>query len=264
MSNLPHIYYLSIAGFMIKVDFAKADIPYHRNRFLSEFQRYYKGFIMLNDPQRCDYQVSFLDQVVFYTLKNTAKGNLIFYSKDFPRKVVTHYAISMLQFQIIITDILCKLLAEHSGFILHASCLVQDGKASLFTGRSGIGKTTVIRFLKDKRQVISDDSIIIRKINGYYFVGPTSFMEKYSWITRNAKLYPLDKVILLRRGKKEYMSKIDDYAILLKNILNQTFTASGVKEKTAKNVSTFISHFHTFYFLSYFKKKESLTCFLHD
>jgi hypothetical protein len=54
-------------------------------------------------------------------------------------------------------------LARDGGLLLHACGAVRDGRALLFTGRSGAGKTTIARFMLEAGcWVLSDDRIAIR------------------------------------------------------------------------------------------------------
>lgn len=52
-------------------------------------------------------------------------------------------------------------LVARGGAVLHAACVVREGWAYLFFGRSGAGKTTVCRFSRDA-QAVADDLIAVR------------------------------------------------------------------------------------------------------
>jgi hypothetical protein len=62
-------------------------------------------------------------------------------------------------------------LAFLDGFIVHAAGVIFDGRGFVFAGVSGAGKTTVIRQCMANSQdmkFLSDDRIIVRKVNGQY------------------------------------------------------------------------------------------------
>lgn len=57
------------------------------------------------------------------------------------------------------------------GFVLHASCVVEDNCAYVFTGPSGSGKTTFASFA-DQAIKINDDTVLIAPFDdGYYVLG---------------------------------------------------------------------------------------------
>jgi MoaA/NifB/PqqE/SkfB family radical SAM enzyme len=54
-------------------------------------------------------------------------------------------------------------LADRKAFFLHSSGLVLDGRGLLFVGHSEAGKSTVVKMLKGRAQVLCDDRIIVRR-----------------------------------------------------------------------------------------------------
>ena len=92
--------------------------------------------------------------------------------------LTSYYHISISQFQFILRNVIQILLTENNGFILHASACVIDGKASLFTGFSGAGKSTVIKLLKTKYPALADDTVIIQKKGETFFSLPNTHCRK--------------------------------------------------------------------------------------
>ena len=76
------------------------------------------------------------------------------------------------------------------GFYLHASTVVVDGKAYLFSGHSGAGKSTHTRlWLKefgDRAVIINDDKPALRRIDGVWYAYGTPWCGK-DGINCNAK-----------------------------------------------------------------------------
>lgn len=55
--------------------------------------------------------------------------------------------------------------------LMHASCAFDGQKARMFSGFSGVGKSTISGiWAKAGAQIINDDRLVIRKINGEFFV----------------------------------------------------------------------------------------------
>ena len=60
------------------------------------------------------------------------------------------------------------ILADRGGCILHAAGIVHDARGVALVGRSGAGKTTLMRLLEGRRDLtqLSDDRVIIRIVDG--------------------------------------------------------------------------------------------------
>lgn len=70
--------------------------------------------------------------------------------------------------------VLSALAFRSGGLMLHAAGIVRNGRAYLFFGRSGSGKTTVARNSPDD-QVLNDDLVILRPEEGSWQVFGTPF-----------------------------------------------------------------------------------------
>ena len=64
--------------------------------------------------------------------------------------------------------ILPRRMLEKEFFLLHSSCVVEDGKAYFFLGHSGAGKSTIASLAGD-RMVLGDDMNVMRVLNGTIF-----------------------------------------------------------------------------------------------
>ena len=70
---------------------------------------------------------------------------------------------------------LCAYLALHDGGLLfHCAGLVVEGKAYLFTGQSGAGKSTVVT-LSSRAVALNDELVILRPIGGSWWAYGTPF-----------------------------------------------------------------------------------------
>jgi hypothetical protein len=62
----------------------------------------------------------------------------------------------------VLTIPLSELLKLHGIYLMHAACLVREGKGILFAGRSGVGKTTLtIGLLVMGWQMVADDEVFL-------------------------------------------------------------------------------------------------------
>jgi len=72
------------------------------------------------------------------------------------------------------------LLSRARGFLLHASSVVRNGRAFLFTGPSGVGKTTIARLAPDDAVVLTDEISYVRQVGGRYMAYGTPFAGELS------------------------------------------------------------------------------------
>jgi len=74
--------------------------------------------------------------------------------------------------------LLSMLLAQQRGFLLHAATVVNNGRAYVFTGRSGAGKSTVAS-LSPKGTVLTDEISLLRYVDGGWHAFGTPFWGEF-------------------------------------------------------------------------------------
>lgn len=90
-------------------------------------------------------------------------------------------------------------LAREGGFLLHAASAVRNGKAFVFAGASGAGKTTLSRLAPPDASVLSDEISYVRKeADGYYAYG-TPFAGELARSGENLRA-PIESLYLLAQG----------------------------------------------------------------
>ena len=113
------------------------------------------------------------------------------------------------------------LLAEQGGFLVHASSAVRNGRAFLFAGVSGAGKTTMARLAPPDVTLLTDEiSYVSRQEDGYHAYG-TPFAGDLGRLGENMRA-PLEALYLLRKGtenKVEPVGAAEASRALLENIL---------------------------------------------
>ena len=77
------------------------------------------------------------------------------------RATASLYAADELPLDAFIRVLFSLALIEHGGLLVHAASLVRDGRAYLFPGRSGAGKTTLARMAPDAT-LLSDELSLVR------------------------------------------------------------------------------------------------------
>ncbi|WP_248927127.1 hypothetical protein [Paenibacillus hamazuiensis] len=84
------------------------------------------------------------------------------------------------------------------GLLIHSSCLLEHGKAYMFAGHSGAGKSTVVR-LSQPRPILSDEATIV-KIAGDETVIYNSPFRSDTDLPDIAGTYPLTAIQILRQS----------------------------------------------------------------
>jgi hypothetical protein len=113
------------------------------------------------------------------------------------------------------------LLAREGGFLLHASSAIRNGRAFLFSGVSGAGKTTMVRLAPPDAALLTDEiSYVVRQDGRYSAVG-TPFFGELARVGENLRA-PIEVLYLLAKGPENKIEPIegaDAVRGLLGNIL---------------------------------------------
>ncbi len=128
------------------------------------------------------------------------------------------------------------LVMNSNGFLIHASGINDNGNGYLFTGVSGIGKSTMAQiWLKSGAQIVNDDRLMIYKENEAYLFSNTP-MPHYNDF---AKQVPLKAIFLLTQSKDNYCNKITGTQALSKvmaNFIQQLFDKDMVEKHIEKAI----------------------------
>lgn len=117
---------------------------------------------------------------------------------------------------ILVHEKIAKQLYKHQRLLFHGAAIAHNGKAYIFTGESGIGKSTHIKLLKDNFKnisIINGDKPILDEIGNVY---GTPWSGKENW-NENVS-YPLQAIVFVNRDNHNHIEKISS-----KERLNKLF-----------------------------------------
>jgi len=112
-------------------------------------------------------------------------------------------------------------LARQGGFLLHSASAIRNGKAFLFAGVSGAGKTTISRLAPADTTLLTDEISYIRTAGEGYVAFGTPFTGELAKLGENASA-PLAALYLLAQGLENRIEPVavaDAGRELLANVL---------------------------------------------
>jgi hypothetical protein len=98
-------------------------------------------------------------------------------------------------------------LARQGGFLMHSASAIRNGKAFLFAGVSGAGKTTISRLAPPDVTLLTDEISYVRKTDSGYTAFGTPFTGELAKIGENVSA-PLAALYLLAQGPENRIDLI--------------------------------------------------------
>lgn len=124
------------------------------------------------------------------------------------------------------------LLLRKEAFLLHSSVVEYGGRAVLFAGRPGIGKSTQAALWQKHMgaDIINGDRCVIMKRNGVFFGGGSPWCGTSG--IRRSEQYPISGIVLPYKSPVNKIERIGGSAFPA--LLSQTLTNSWNAEMTCK------------------------------
>lgn len=113
------------------------------------------------------------------------------------------------------------LLARQGGFLLHSASAIRNGKAFLFAGVSGAGKTTISRLAPPDATLLTDEISYVRMLEAGYVAFGTPFTGELAKLGENV-CAPVAALYLLAQGPEnriDPVSAAEAARSLLANVL---------------------------------------------
>jgi hypothetical protein len=118
-------------------------------------------------------------------------------------------------------------LLGHRGFLLHAATVIRSGKAYLFTGRSGAGKSTVAS-LAPEGSVLTDEISLLRRENGAWRAHGTPFWGEFRAAGSNTSA-PVGGIFRLQQAAENQATALRPLAMLRALLPNVLFFSADAE-----------------------------------
>lgn len=113
------------------------------------------------------------------------------------------------------------ILAREGGLLVHAASVLRNGKAFLFAGVSGAGKTTIARLAPTDATLLTDEISYLRRNGHGYLAYGTPFAGELARVGENVQA-PLAALYLLQKGPENAIEPVKGSEAarkLLENVL---------------------------------------------
>ena len=134
------------------------------------------------------------------------------------------------------------ILAERGGFLLHAASAICDGRACLFSGVSGAGKTTMTRLAPSDITLLTDEISYLRpNAEGYSAFG-TPFAGELARAGENCTA-PVSALFFLEKGPENCVHELSSAEAVRRLMRNILFFAEdrGLVEKLLATACEFVA-----------------------
>jgi len=116
--------------------------------------------------------------------------------------------------------ILSLLYLRRFGALFHACGIAEGKQGYLFLGTSGCGKSTMAKLWQNYSLILHDDRIIVRKIQGHFWIFGTPWHSKLGLIKNQG--VPLRKIFFLKHGSKNRAVKLTPAEALSRLLIHST------------------------------------------
>ena len=98
-------------------------------------------------------------------------------------------------------------LVQQGGFLVHSASAIRNGRAFLFAGVSGAGKTTISRLAPPDATLLTDEISYVRRRDGGYIAHGTPFTGELARLGENTSA-PVAALYLLVQGKENRIDPV--------------------------------------------------------
>lgn len=200
-----------------------------------------------------------------YEVEIVKKSGKIFFHRadylittDYEYKNATVQVHDELALKHALMNLYSSFIVHHNwGLLIHSSCVIENGKAHIFSGHSGAGKSTAAK-LSQPRELLSDEATIVRITPHEAIIFNSPFRSEME-ATGFEKSAPLESIQILHQAhqnKRLKLKKADSLLELMDKVFfwvhspDETKQIIGLLKKLVDSVPVYELHFkkdHTFW-----------------
>jgi hypothetical protein len=222
------------------------------DRFLDLLRQRYAGFLSSSPPEfELEFDLSSMGPVSdddVRVRRNVDDGEWILERGDFrarwaPRTGRGHVRQNANPYSLdsVLRILHSMILAERGGFLLHAASAICDGRAYLFSGVSGAGKTTMTRLAPADITLLTDEISYLRPSADGYAAFGTPFAGELAKAGENCTA-PVSALFFLEKGSENRIDELSSAEAVRRLMRNILFFAEdrGLTEKLFATACDFV------------------------
>jgi hypothetical protein len=202
---------IAIGGVAVRVNTTDAD-------FLEMLQNRYAGFVSMNAPAEFEFDVELnppatMDPETDVRVTHDS-GRWLLERGDFraewepaARRGSIRQKANPYSIDAVLRIVHTLVLAKQGGFLLHSASAIRNGKAFLFAGVSGAGKTTISRLAPADATLLTDEISYVRRHGDGYIAYGTPFTGELAKLGENASA-PVAALYLLAQGPENRIEPV--------------------------------------------------------
>jgi MoaA/NifB/PqqE/SkfB family radical SAM enzyme len=113
--------------------------------------------------------------------------------------------------------VLARALPAFGGVFVHAAGAIMNGKGLVFAGPSEAGKSTIVRMIGERGEILCDDRVVVRSGPGGFRVHGTWSHGEVGRVSPGSA--PLRAVFFLRQAKANRLERLNDPGAILRDLL---------------------------------------------
>jgi hypothetical protein len=202
---------IAIGGVPVRVNTADPN-------FLEMLQNRYAGFVSDEEPAEFEFDVELRRPVGTDPQADVRvtyhSGRWLLERGDFraewepaTRRGIIHQTANPYSIDAVLRIVHTLVLAKQGGFLLHSASAIRNGKAFLFAGVSGGGKTTISRLAPPDATLLTDEISYVRRHDDGYVAYGTPFTGELAKLGENASA-PLAALYLLAQGPENRIEPV--------------------------------------------------------
>lgn len=113
--------------------------------------------------------------------------------------------------------LLARILPDKNACFLHAAGIILNGKGILFMGHSRAGKSTTVKMLKGRAEILCDDRIIVRRRGNEFSVHGTWSHGEVPLVSPASA--PLHAICFLSKSERNCLSPLHDRRVMIHRLM---------------------------------------------